>query len=741
MELDDKQKALAGIAIMLITAAGGYGTLEASTLDPYNYLIFNHSEVDITHACSYYDFANPSSLWELNESSMNATDRLHTGRIVALAGTLKSSGWEVLTIEKYSDMEWIPDVQCKDKKTDNGTEQECTDKGHSVTTEKTRAVWKSATDKIVLKPKESVQVRFCGDYQPVKKTNGWGIEIDHIPSIRGQELSRYAWWNASWAYRVQINLSTVSNLTEYQLNMTVNINGSKTNGSDIRFTYLNGSTEQATSHWLQTGNFTYGNSTLNTSGTIWVLVPFISDANSSIIYMYYGNAAATDTSDISLVAHKGAADDFTNTTLNTSKFIVAGAGSYSINGTDLAIGSPASGTKYTTVKFNSSTYIWSDFNDTVAIIKLDTCTGIQCRFSIFNTSQSGDGNPGQMSDRLDKTATPDSRATYTYPGGAGSANFNPVSLDLTAPELWFMHMNLYSATNLSAVSYLNILGNGTTSVSTNSLNQTGFTYGGFGIMTQSNGGQTNMSIDWIFTRKFAATEPTYALGAEETQSVTLAITLLFPANGSITNLTAINYTWLASGWSGQNLNCTLFRNGSSVGSVTCASDVDCNLTTSPPSGTWNWYVNCTNTTHSAISGIFTYTRTLFTDTNLNIWNGSAWNAFTNQMTFRCSNPFPTHCAPQNQNNASGQPIILNINNGTGNSTWQAIKTNTTWATANLSCGTSTDPNAATVLTTNYKNYSTSALLVGENNTLYCWLYIASVPADFPRSFNITIENG
>jgi hypothetical protein len=67
-----------------------------------------------------------------------------------------------------------------------------------------------------------------------------------------------------------------------------------------------------------------------------------------------------------------------------------------------------------------------------------------------------------------------------------------------------------------------------------------------------------------------------------------------------------------------------------------------------------------------------------------------------QMTFRCSNPFPSYCNPTNQNNATGIPILVVVNNGSLASTYRQIKTNETWTKsegnisnglANLICGT------------------------------------------------------
>jgi hypothetical protein len=131
------------------------------------------------------------------------------------------------------------------------------------------------------------------------------------------------------------------------------------------------------------------------------------------------------------------------------------------------------------------------------------------------------------------------------------------------------------------------------------------------------------------------------------------------------------------------------------------------------------------------------------DTKVWIWDGANWVAFTTQLNYRCKNPFPSYCQPVNQNNATGQPIFRDQNNGTVSSAWQAVSTNGTWTTASLLCGTSANPAANTNVSpaSTFKNYSTSALAALANNSIYCQFYIESVPADFQRDFSINFTKG
>lgn len=130
-----------------------------------------------------------------------------------------------------------------------------------------------------------------------------------------------------------------------------------------------------------------------------------------------------------------------------------------------------------------------------------------------------------------------------------------------------------------------------------------------------------------------------------------------------------------------------------------------------------------------------------TDSNLSIYNGT-WIPYnlSNKMNFRCPNP-PVLCEPQFQNSSSGQPILLNINNGTITSTYQQIRTNGTWSTASLLCGNSSSVSNAIILTNSLQTFSTSTLGIGANQSIFCWFNISSVGAGFQRSFNISIFNG
>jgi hypothetical protein len=129
------------------------------------------------------------------------------------------------------------------------------------------------------------------------------------------------WYSTSWKFRrpITVNNSLTSALTDYQVDLKVETNSLISAGKmkgdcgDIRFTYYNSTSETETliSHWLEWG--------CNTGSTkIWVKVPYIPASGNSTIYMYYGNSGASSTSDgyNTFIFF----DDFTGTTINTTKW-------------------------------------------------------------------------------------------------------------------------------------------------------------------------------------------------------------------------------------------------------------------------------------------------------------------------------------------------------------------------------------------------------------------------------------
>src|SRR6185437_10392729 len=125
-----------------------------------------------------------------------------------------------------------------------------------------------------------------------------------------------------WKYDLPISVSNTvfSSLADYQVKVVVNtaspIASGKmnVNGDDIRFAdTVNCSTIP---YWIESG--------INTSSTvIWIKMPTLAASSTKIIKMYYGNPNATAASngDSTFMLF----DDFTGSTLNTSKWKTYGS--------------------------------------------------------------------------------------------------------------------------------------------------------------------------------------------------------------------------------------------------------------------------------------------------------------------------------------------------------------------------------------------------------------------------------
>ena len=109
---------------------------------------------------------------------------------------------------------------------------------------------------------------------------------------RVQAPSPEAWWNMSWQYRKPVSVTSTQSLTNYDALVTtdtqslISAGKMKADGADIRFT---DSSNNQLSYWIESP-------TINTATTrIWVNVTSISSSGTTI-WMYYGNPAATATS-------------------------------------------------------------------------------------------------------------------------------------------------------------------------------------------------------------------------------------------------------------------------------------------------------------------------------------------------------------------------------------------------------------------------------------------------------------
>jgi hypothetical protein len=104
------------------------------------------------------------------------------------------------------------------------------------------------------------------------------------------------WFDPNWQYRLPVtvdNSSNANNLTNYQDAVSLSSTNfdftkAQTNGNDLRFTDTDGTT--LINYWIETYNST------KKAAKIWVNVPTIPANAQKIIYMYFGNPAASSAS-------------------------------------------------------------------------------------------------------------------------------------------------------------------------------------------------------------------------------------------------------------------------------------------------------------------------------------------------------------------------------------------------------------------------------------------------------------
>lgn len=165
------------------------------------------------------------------------------------------------------------------------------------------------------------------------------------PYISSQETKAVGenWFNTggTWNYRRAITLSPVTPAANYQVKVLLSsaaLTGAQqtsgnANGNDIRFTASNGSTLQ--DYWIESWSAT-GTSV---TATIWVEV---ATSGESTIYMYYGNNAATAGTDG--INTFDFFDDFTGAGIDTGKWS-GDTGSASLSGGIMTLTATATGWK------------------------------------------------------------------------------------------------------------------------------------------------------------------------------------------------------------------------------------------------------------------------------------------------------------------------------------------------------------------------------------------------------------
>ena len=146
-----------------------------------------------------------------------------------------------------------------------------------------RLVWKPIPNSFTIKANKIYVI----DLWARKKPSLGFAAVDIIPKIKNYQLSKLAWWNSSWQYRKQINITEQSGntLTNYQVAINLTYDSDMNSDfSDIRFTYYNSTSDTETEipYWIE-------DKVDSSWAYVWVKVPEIPASLTATIYIYYGN--------------------------------------------------------------------------------------------------------------------------------------------------------------------------------------------------------------------------------------------------------------------------------------------------------------------------------------------------------------------------------------------------------------------------------------------------------------------
>ncbi len=197
-------------------------------------------------------------------------------------------------------------------------------------------------------------------------TNTWGFTSSSDYTVSSSDIefaagvaqlkatSSPSWYNSGWEYRKAITIDSTkvdSDLSNFAVLVSLTdanlSSGAQSDGDDILFTSADGTTKL--SHEIE--SYTTATGELIS----WVKIPTLASATDTVLYMYYGNSAATDqsdtesvwTSDYRAVQHmnedpSGAAPQMVDSTTNNQD----GTSSGSMSSADLVSAKIGKGTDF-----------------------------------------------------------------------------------------------------------------------------------------------------------------------------------------------------------------------------------------------------------------------------------------------------------------------------------------------------------------------------------------------------------
>lgn len=336
-----------------------------------------------------------------------------------------------------------------------------------------------------------------------------------------------AWWNESWVYRKRIDISNPggSDLTDFQVSFTLDTTDTskfQSNCADLRITGVDGN---LLPFWIEENNPGCGDA--NTK--VWVKLPSI-PSSGTYIYAYYGNPSASVSSD-----HDGEKvfeffDDFSGTSLDTTKWeeMNSSQGSTTLNSGTATVNSNGLdwwGTTDTSYSIVNKTNLGTAYTAEAKIDGIDLTGSYPRYFGLRNSSATnskmfvflGDSDESHISNVYRETTG----------GSAGYYGDNTGQIIGSAPyhNKFTTNGNTVSAYHQETLTF-------SRTVTDWNLTQIAFTD------TETGSGGT--VIDWVIARKFSSTQPTTTTQSEEIGPGPIAYWKFDEGTGSTVNDSSSN---------------------------------------------------------------------------------------------------------------------------------------------------------------------------------------------------------
>lgn len=331
-----------------------------------------------------------------------------------------------------------------------------------------------------------------------------GNEIIITPSYSGT-VDSWQWTSGASMLRIPLNITnTGSVLNDYQISFTINTTGlistSKMSSDCGDLRIYDSDANTPLNYWLEDG-------TCNTSSTVvWVKVPSLPNGTKTI-YVYYNNPALTSLSNGDNVFEFF--DDFTGSSINSSKWTAGTIGGVSGNEFSLSSGKLIGGNTNRTLSSNIS--FTGNYIAETRIYESGVAANGFTSLGFFESTSNGLSilsHNGTTFIRNDNSWAPSSSFTSIN-------NWVRDKLVVIGNDSQFLRYN-----------------EGTTNTYSGTVNNSGLNNEYIRLGARNDDWSSNQVYtaqwDWIFVRKYANPEPTLMLGTEEygtiiatTQSLTV----------------------------------------------------------------------------------------------------------------------------------------------------------------------------------------------------------------------------